>query len=234
MKLLAFESSAVAASVSITDDEKLIAQSFQNCGLTHSCTLLPMAEAMMKTCGWTLDDFDGFAVAAGPGSFTGIRIGVATLKGLAQGKNKPCIGVSSLKSMAWNVRCSDKIICAVMDARAGQLYNGIFQVKDGIPHRLSPDRLITMKDLREELISLNKPYILVGDGANLCYNNLKDFVPSLCVAPSNLLYPSAYGVAMLAHQRFSQGKGVWAEELAPVYLREPQAVRERRAKNLEV
>lgn len=234
MKLLTFESSAVAASVSITDGEKLIAQSFQNCGLTHSCTLLPMAEATMKTCGWSLADIDGFAVSAGPGSFTGIRIGISTVKGLAQGTGKPCVGVSTLEAMAWNLCLTDKVICAVMDARAGQLYNAIFTITSGIPCRITPDRLITLEDLKSELISLNKPYILVGDGAELCYNNMKDFVQALTVAPSNLVYPAAYGVAMLASRYFAEGQGMSADELVPIYLREPQAVRERLAKNLNV
>lgn len=235
MKLLSFESSAIAASVCVTDEEKLIAQYYQNCGLTHSCTLLPMAENLLESTGLTLADIDAFAVASGPGSFTGVRIGVSTVKGLAQGTDKLCMGVSSLKSMAWNLCIPEQksFICAVMDARAGQLYNGIFQLRRGAPHRLTPDRLITIDELREELISLGQSYILVGDGAQLCYNELKGSVAGLSIAPANLCYPHAYGVAMLARQYFIKGQGVRAEELEETYLRAPQAERERLANTQE-
>ncbi|MFQ7690140.1 MAG: tRNA (adenosine(37)-N6)-threonylcarbamoyltransferase complex dimerization subunit type 1 TsaB [Butyricicoccus sp.] len=123
MKILALESSAVSASVALTEDEKLVAQSFQNCGLTHSRTLLPMVENLLANCGVSLADVDAIAVAHGPGSFTGVRIGVATVKGLALGADKPCLGVSTLEAMAWGARALGGDLCCVMDARAGQVYN---------------------------------------------------------------------------------------------------------------
>ena len=172
MKILAFESSAVSASVALVEDEKLIAQSFQNCGLTHSRTLLPLAESLLKNCGVTLDDVDALAVAHGPGSFTGVRIGVATVKGLALGADKPCIGVSTLEAMAWGARALGGRLCCVMDARAGQVYNALFAVENGAPHRLCDDRALKLTDLGEEIGET--PYFLVGDGADLCYNTLKE------------------------------------------------------------
>ena len=147
MKILAFESSAVSASVALTEDEKLIAQSFQNCGLTHSRTLLPMAEGLLANCGVTLDAVDALAVAHGPGSFTGVRIGVATVKGLALGADKPCIGVSTLEAMAWGARALGGLICCVMDARAGQVYNALFAIEDGAPRRLCEDRAVKLSEL---------------------------------------------------------------------------------------
>ena len=131
MKILALESSAVSASVALTEDEKLVAQSFQNCGLTHSRTLLPMVENLLANCGVSLSDVDAIAVAHGPGSFTGVRIGVATVKGLALGADKPCLGVSTLEAMAWGARALGGDLCCVMDARAGQVYNALFTVEDG-------------------------------------------------------------------------------------------------------
>ena len=124
MKILAFESSAVSASVALTEDDRLVAQSFQNCGLTHSRTLLPMAEALLANCGVTINDVDALAVAHGPGSFTGVRIGVATVKGLALGADKPCVGVSTLEAMAWGARALGGSLCCVMDARTGQVKFG--------------------------------------------------------------------------------------------------------------
>lgn len=225
MKILALESSAVSASVALMEDEKLVAQSFQNCGLTHSRTLLPMAEALLQNCGVTLDDVDAIAVAHGPGSFTGVRIGVATVKGLALGTDKPCIGVSTLKAMAHGARALGGRLCCVMDARAGQVYNALFEVREGQIHRLCDDRAIKLTDLGEEIG--DTPYFLVGDGAELCYNTLKETCNSLRLAPSELRYLTGYGVAAAALPLLRAGKSCTPQELDAFYLRRPQAERER-------
>ena len=225
MKILAFESSAVSASVALVEDEKLIAQSFQNCGLTHSRTLLPMAESLLKNCGAALDDVDALAVAHGPGSFTGVRIGVATVKGLALGADKPCIGVSTLEAMAWGARALGGRLCCVMDARAGQVYNALFAVKNGAPRRLCDDRALKLTDLGEEIGET--PYFLVGDGADLCYNTLKERCAGLCPAPPELHYAAGYGVAAAALPLLRAGRTCSPQELDAFYLRRPQAERER-------
>lgn len=225
MKILAFESSAVSASVALVEDEKLIAQSFQNCGLTHSRTLLPMAESLLKNCGAALDDVDALAVAHGPGSFTGVRIGVATVKGLALGADKPCIGVSTLEAMAWGARALGGRLCCVMDARAGQVYNALFAVENGAPHRLCDDRALKLTDLGEEIGET--PYFLVGDGADLCYNTLKERCAGLCPAPPELCYAAGYGVAAAALPLLRAGRTCSPQELDAFYLRRPQAERER-------
>lgn len=231
MKLLTLESSSLSASVCVTEDTKLLAQSFQNCGLTHSATLLPMVDHVMTASQLTLADIDAVAVITGPGSFTGIRIGVATAKGIADGRNLPCIPVSSLAGAAWNVTLTDRLICPVMDARRSQLYNALFTVADGTLHRLTPDRLITKDALKKELISLGKSVLLVGDGAQMCYN---DFIGSadldVIPAPPGLVYPCAHGAAMEAHRLAQDGHLVSAAQLMPSYLRQPQAVRERLAR----
>ena len=225
MKVRAFESSAVSASVALTEDEKLIAQSFQNCGLTHSRTLLPMAEGLLANCGVTLDAVDALAVAHGPGSFTGVRIGVATVKGLALGADKPCIGVSTLEAMAWGARALGGLICCVMDARAGQVYNALFAIEDGAPRRLCEDRAVKLSELGEEIG--RTPYFLVGDGADLCYNSLKERCPGLCPAPPELRYATGYGVAAAALPLLRAGQTCTPQELDAFYLRRPQAERER-------
>ncbi len=236
MKLLSIESSAVSAAVCITDGEKLVASSFQNCGLTHSRTILPMVEQLCANCGLSLAQMDGIAVASGPGSFTGVRIGVATVKGLAFAHNLPCVGVSTLAAMAHGVRGLVGTVHCVMDARAGQVYHAQFAVDAQGVQRLCPDRAVTIATLGEEIIqnpqNPQNPQILVGDGAELCYNKLTSCCPNLQLAPAHLRYPSAYGVAMAALPQLQQGLGVSAQALDATYLRKPQAEREREAKLL--
>ena len=178
MKILALESSAVSASVALTEDDKLIAQSFQNCGLTHSRTLLPMAEALLANCGVSLSEVDAFAVAHGPGSFTGVRIGVATVKGLALGTDRPCVGVSTLEAMAWGARSLGGSLCCVMDARAGQVYNALFEVDGLMPRRLCDDRALKMTELSEEI--REAPYFWLETARTCVITPLKTAVP-VCV-----------------------------------------------------
>ena len=223
MLILAFESSAKPASVALMRDGQLLSQYFQCSALTHSRTLLPMAEDMLKNAELSIEDVDMFAVAHGPGSFTGIRIGVSTVKGLAWASNKPCTGVSTLEAMAWNGAAVGGYVCPVMDARRSQVYNAIFEIKDGKPCRLTKDRPIALNELAEEVKKLGAPVLLVGDGIEItkAYFNANS-VP--CVAAAeNIRWQSAWGVAMAAKDRMPQS----ADELLPVYLRLSQAERER-------
>lgn len=248
MKILALESSAIAASVALTEEDKLLAQAFQNSGLTHSRTLLPLAESLLAHCDVPLSAVDALAVAHGPGSFTGIRIGVATVKGLSFGASIPCVGVSTLEAMAYSARALAGMtgcnLCCVMDARAGQVYNALFTIAadtanavtgtmektaerptPGTMMRLCADRAIPLKALGEEI--QNTPYFVVGDGAELCYNTLKELCGGLRLAPPELRYPTAYGVAVAALSRLRNGQGITPHFLDAVYLRKPQAERER-------
>lgn len=227
MKLLAMESSATACSAALCEDETLIAQSFQNNGLTHSRTLLPMVSSLLETCGTTLHEVDLIAVAAGPGSFTGLRIGVAAAKGLAWTEDKPCAACSTLESMAWNLAHTGMEICAVMDARRNQVYNARFLgTGDGLT-RLCPDRAIALADLAAELKKSGNPQILVGDGANLCYTTLKEQGLDVRLAPPHLRYQSAWGVARCALDLARAQQLTSAAGLAPNYHRLSQAERER-------
>ena len=223
MLILAFESSARAASVALVEDGRLISQYSQCSGLTHSRTLLPMAEDMLKNAELSIGDVDVFAVAHGPGSFTGIRIGVSTVKGLAWAADKPCVGVSTLEAMAWHGLAAGGLVCPVMDARRSQVYNALFKVENGKPVRLCEDRPIALSQLAEELRDLNAPAFLIGDGAELAEKYLREQGLACTVAPENLRWQSAWGVAMAAMDK-TPGN---ADALLPVYLRLSQAERER-------
>lgn len=228
MKILALDSSAVAASVALCEDERLIAQSFQNSGLTHSRTLMPMTASLLKNCGASLSDVDVVAVAAGPGSFTGLRIGVAAAKGLAFVDSKPCAGVSTLEALAWPLaHLEGAELCPAMDARRSQVYNARFVIKNAMPCRLTEDRAIGLDQLASELFASGKGQILVGDGAALCYNEFKSLGLPVKLAPEHLRFQNAWGVARAALETAKRGELVSAGELAPMYHRLSQAERER-------
>lgn len=226
MLILALESSAKAASVALMQDAELLAQYSQCSGLTHSRTLLPMVEDMLKNTDKKLADVDFIAVAHGPGSFTGIRIGVSTVKGLAWASDKKCVGVSTLAAMAWHGAAAGGLVCPVMDARRSQVYNALFEIKDSAPERLCRDRAIELSELAAELKGYDREVLLVGDGARLSFDHLTAEGISCRIAPQNLLYQSAWGVGMEA-LRIEPGT---ADDLLPVYLRLSQAERERQAR----
>lgn len=234
MKILALESSAVAASVAVCEEETLLAQSFQHSGLTHSRTLMPMLEDMLKNSGMTLDEMDVIAVAAGPGSFTGLRIGISAAKGLAWTRELPCAACSTLESMAWPLTLWDGEICAVMDARRHQVYRARFLSEGGSLRRLCQDGAISLDELEKEIKSSGKPQILVGDGAQLCYNDLMARGLPVRMAPPNLRLQSAWGVARAAVTCIRAGKLVSASALKPEYHRLSQAERERLGRNQPV
>ena len=224
MNILALESSARAASAAVCRDGELIAQYYQSSGLTHSRTLLAMARDMLANLDMTVSDMDGIAVARGPGSFTGIRIGVAAAKGLAWGAEKPLCGVSTLEAMAYHCQNPDLVICPVMDARRSEVYNALFEF-DGELKRLAPDRAVSLETLSEDAKKSKKKYFLVGDGANLCYNFFLEKNIPCVLAPENIRLQSAWGVAMAAKG------GAFADpgDVEPNYLRLSQAERERLA-----
>ena len=230
MKIIALESSAVTASVAVTEDEKLLAQSFQNSGLTHSATLMPMAADLLKNAGLKLEEMDVVAVAAGPGSFTGVRIGVAAAKGLAWPGDKPCAPCSTLESMAWQCAHLNGEICAVMDARRDQVYCARFSAENGALTRLTGDRAIGLDELAEEVRASGRTQILVGDGAYLVQKSLEVWNLPAVLMPPHLIYQTAWGVARCALRMAREGKLVSAAAMAPSYHRLSQAERERLGK----
>lgn len=227
MKILALESSAVAASAALCEDEMLLGQTYLHTGLTHSQTLLPMTAGLLEQCGLKPQDLDLIAVAAGPGSFTGLRIGVAAAKGLAWAAELPCAGCSTLEAMAWSLAGFQGEVCAAMDARRHQVYNARFQVNGTAPHRLTPDRAIALADLVKELEGTSVPQIVVGDGAQLCYDALTAAGIPAVLAPPNLRMQSAWGVARMGLELARTGQTVSPGELVPIYHRLSQAERER-------
>ena len=231
MLILAFETSAKAASVALMENGKLLGESYQNTGLTHSQTLMVMAEDLLKQCGKTVADVTAVAVAEGPGSFTGVRIGVAAAKGFAWGGAIPCFGESTLEAMAESLGVYQGYVCACMDARRSQVYNALFYVNKGVVERRSEDRAISLADLGAELAQLDGPIFLVGDGAALTYNTLKDAVPSLILPPEHRMHQRASGVAIVAAKEIAAGASGDANALTPNYLRLSQAERERLEKS---
>ena len=199
MLILAFETSAKAASAALMDENKLLGESYQNTGLTHSQTLMVMAEDLLKQCGKTVQDVTDVAVAAGPGSFTGIRIGVAAAKGFAWGRDLPCRGVSTLEAMAKSLGIFDGYVCPVMDARRSQVYNALFECRCGEYTRLREDRAISLQDLGEDLQKLEKPVFLVGDGSILCYNSLSGSVSGLVLPREHRMHQRAVGCCPVCH-----------------------------------
>ena len=230
MRILAFETSAKAGSVAILENGVLLAENYCNTGLTHSQTLMVMAEDALKSCGLTPSDVEAVAVAAGPGSFTGIRIGVAAAKGFSWGSDIPCCGVSTLEAMATSLGVYDGFVLPVMDARRSQVYNAVFRADAGVLSRVTEDRAIALADLAEEIKNLEKPVFLVGDGSNLCYNTLKDTVCNLVLPPEHKMHQRAAGVALVAEKMLQNGENCDGATLTPNYLRLSQAERERLAK----
>jgi len=226
MRIVAIETSAKAASVALLEDGKLVAQNMQNAGLTHSRTLLPMLHALLDGVGIEVKDVDKLAVAYGPGSFTGLRIGVATAKGLAWGLDKPLVGVSSLEAMAHQaVHLGDGIICPVMDARRDQVYNALFECRNGTLRRLIEDRAIAIEELFAQS-GRESRYILVGDGAIICRDWLTAHGGHAELLPEHLVQQTAWGVAMAAMKL----PGEEPSGINPQYIRPSQAERERTEK----
>lgn len=227
MIVLGIDTSAIVSTCAICDigeQPRVIASGSLNTKLTHSQTLIPFMESLMKGADISLNDIDTFAVSVGPGSFTGLRIGISAIKGMAFAQNKPVRPVSTLHGIAYNFTVTDAIICAVMDARCNQVYNGFFRVQNGIVMRLCDDRALFIDELKEELAKYNERIILAGDGADLVYGKIDDGLVEL--APPTLKYQSGTGICF-ASEQYSD---ISAEALMPLYLRLPQAERERLAK----
>ena len=230
MKILAIDSTAIVASSAVCEIEngavgRYCLFTLKN-GMTHSENLLPLVDGALTAGGYDLSAIDLIAVSAGPGSFTGVRIGVATVKGLAYSGDKPVCGVSTLDALYRNIAGMAEVICPVMDARRSQVYNAIFKIEGGRPVRMTADRPISLEDLASELRELDSPVFLVGDGAAITAAYLGGNNIAYRAAPENLVWQSAWGVAMAAQDKpFGS-----ADDLLPVYLRLSQAERERQEK----
>lgn len=229
MKILSMDSSASVATVALCEDSKLLAEYTVNNGNTHSETLLPMAEAVLKAFSLTPDDIDLFAVSNGPGSFTGVRIGAATLKGLAFASQKPCVGVSTLNALAYNLMNIKGLICPVMNARRGQVYTAIFRSDGGTLERLLPDSAMSVEELDTLLSKYGEPVYFCGDGYDITLAAVKLISPEpVC---DRLRNQSAYSVALAALNEYKSGNATTDLALKVTYLRPSQAERELMNKN---
>lgn len=249
MKVLAVDSSSATASVALTDNEKLVSEFFINAGLTHSETLAPMIESVIKYAGFKSQDIDLYAVTCGPGSFTGLRIGLAIVKAMAFTHKKPCVEVSSLEALAYNFletgvnkyakRKNEDIICACMDARRGGVYNALFKA-DFKPQnekivRLSEDRAIFVENLNAELQNTYSDIYFVGDGASMCYNDIRENYKydNMYLISEKNCHIKASNVAIIGKKLYESGTYVNACDLSLNYIRIPQAERLLKEKNLK-
>lgn len=228
LKILAVESSAKCCSTAVVEDGTIVSEFYTDAGLTHSQTLMQMVDAVLSCAKISLASIDALAVANGPGSFTGIRIGIAAVKGLAQSCDIKCFGVSTLEAMAYSFLGEDCTVCAVMDARRDQVYTALFDIKENRVIRLSADSAVSVIDLKEILsdISQKSKITLVGDGVDVYYETLAEDNPYVVKALNPLRYQRAYGVAMAAFSSWPNNECSSYETLQPVYLRAPQAERE--------
>lgn len=228
MLILSVDSTASAASVCLYEDGNVLAEYYLNAGFTHSQTLMAMVESVLKISTKTPEDIDAYAVNNGPGSFTGVRIGVSAVKGMAYPGDKPCVAVSTLESMAYNDLSLDGIVCACMDARRSQVYNALFRIDGVSVERLCDDRAIAVDALLTELAGYHEKIILFGDGAELVYKATD--ADNICLAPTNIRYQNASSAAIIACEKLNRGEAVKASALMPTYLRLSQAERERNAR----
>ncbi len=228
MKILAVDSSSATASVALVDNKKIVAEYFINAGLTHSQTLAPMIESILKNLKIEPAEIDLYVSTSGPGSFTGLRIGMATIEAMALANNKPCVGVSSLEALSYNINNRNNLICACMDARREQVYNALFKFENNKLVRLTEDRAILIKDLAEELKNLNFNIEIVGDAAEICYNSTElELLGNKCILlPEKNRYIKASNVALSAFETFNLNvDSVDKFDLKVNYIKVPQAQR---------
>lgn len=228
MKILGIDSCTKACGASLYEDGKITASFTVNNALTHSQTLLPTIKNMLKETNLELKNMDYIAVSVGPGSFTGIRIGLATAKGLAHSNEIPMIGVSTLESLAYNIPYFEGIICPCLDARRNQVYNALFEYEYGVLRRLTPDRALGAEELLEDLKKYEKPIAFIGDGSHIGYNTAKDVLKSVHIS-ANLNFVNSASVCMAAANELTlcTFKPQSYSEINPVYLRLSQAEREK-------
>ncbi len=224
MRILAVDTSSAVASCAIVDGDKLVAEEILNNKLTHSQTLMPMIESVLKKSEMSIADIDRFAVVTGPGSFTGLRIGVSAVKALAHAVGKECVGVSTLEALAYNLPFSDKLISPIMDARRGEVYNAVYRFIEGKLEEVRPMRALPVEELLADIQSIGEQTVFLGDGLPVFRDRIKEVLAENALfAPQNVNAQRASSVAVSAVNK----ECVNYIKLAPVYLRKSQAERER-------
>ena len=233
MKILAIDSSGLVASAAVVEDDKVLAEFNVNNKKNHSVTLLPMIETLQNILELDMDSLDAIAVAKGPGSFTGLRIGAATVKGLALALDKPVAEISTIEAMAYQIYGTDRLICPMMDARRNQVYTGIYRFNgDGLEEVLS-DRAVAIEDIIENINKLDEKVIFLGDGVPVNEAAIREKIKvPYCFAQAFQNRQRAAALGILAEKYVREGKTVSSEMHRPVYLRLSQAERERMEKGL--
>lgn len=221
VKVLAIETSTLTGSVALVSETQVISEVTLSVSVRHSERLLPAIDELLKNSGETLDNIDLFAVANGPGSFTGLRIGIATAQGLALPRKKPIVGVSTLEALALNGIFFSGLIVPTLNAYRGEVYSGIYRNRDGLLEPLSDDRPISPSALAKDLSKHNSPILLLGDGSELCREAVQNALGKdrVILAPIPLNYPRAANIASLALQKWKAGER--QEMVLPRYLRVP-------------
>ncbi|HHU48703.1 MAG: tRNA (adenosine(37)-N6)-threonylcarbamoyltransferase complex dimerization subunit type 1 TsaB [Caldicoprobacterales bacterium] len=229
MKVLAIDSSSIVAGVAVLDDEQLLYETYHHHKRNHSEILMPLVEEALLSSGIHLSDLDLFAVSGGPGSFTGLRIGISTVKGLAQAVDKPVVSVPTLDALAWNVLCLNGLICPVMDARREQVYTSLYRRKEKECTRLMPYSALPVIRLAEQLADYNEPVFFVGDGLWAHRAKLEEILKdSAFFAPGYLACQRASTIAWLGRREAMAGNAIHYRDLKPFYLRQSQAEQKRK------
>ncbi|MBS7298911.1 MAG: tRNA (adenosine(37)-N6)-threonylcarbamoyltransferase complex dimerization subunit type 1 TsaB [Eubacteriales bacterium] len=230
MRILAVDTSSAVATAAVLEDEKLISEEIVNNKLTHSQTIMPMIKSVLEKSELSADDIDVFAAVTGPGSFTGLRIGVSAVKALAHATGKPCVAVSTLEAMAYNFVFSDKLICPIMDARRGEVYNAVYRFNDGVIEEVIGARAVTLEECCADIKELGEKTVFLGDGVPVFEERIREILGELALlAPPNLNAQMAASAAVAAKHK----DVVEYTRLAPVYLRKSQAERERESRKGE-
>lgn len=230
MIILSVDSSSSTATCALVKEDKILGEINLNDKKEHSVILMDLIDSLLSRCNLTLDDVDGFAISEGPGSFTGLRIGMATIKGLAFGSNKPCLAISTLDTLAYNAINFNGIICPIMDALRGNVYTNLYKNNNGKLEAMSEANCLSIEELVSILKEKNEPIIFLGDGLVKHKDYLLENLNNLSFAPLNSNYPKASSLGELALQLFNSGETQELNKIAPVYLRKSQAEREYEAR----
>jgi tRNA threonylcarbamoyladenosine biosynthesis protein TsaB len=228
MLIFGIDTCCNAATAALLDDDRLVAQTVINHGKTHSQIMMSAVEDMFKAAQLSPRDVEAFAAATGPGSFTGVRIGVATAKAMAQAANRPCVAVSTLEALAYSSKMFDGIVAPILDARRNQVYNALFDCKKGEMTRLCDDRALALSELLDELSGYDRDVLFMGDGIFVFEREIKERLKDrACFAPKTVSMNLAGGVAAVAAEKYERGETVSYSEMIPSYLRLSQAERDR-------
>jgi len=227
MRILAVDTSSLVAAVAVIDNERLLGEYILNHKKTHSQKLMPMIKELMDNLELTPKDIDVFAASSGPGSFTGLRIGITTVKALAYAVNKPVVSVPTLDALAFNMPVADSLVCPIMDARNNQVFTAVYKWEKGIPVNITEYMGVPINELVQLIKGKNQKVVFLGDAVEIHRDFLKEELNENCeFAPGNLMLQRASSVAQLALVKASSGMMESSFDMVPFYLRKSQAERE--------